>query len=355
MTGDIGLLFFILWPMAAAGIGCGLGRRDRRAGDYFAVCAALAELAAAVRLLYIARRSGALVFAWRDLGGLGISLRLAGPGGVYCAIAAFMWWLSLTMSRDYFRHYRHHGRYYFFTLFTLGALAGVFLAADLGTAYIFFEIMSLSSFVMVIHNEDPAAIEAAYLYLFVALICGLAMLLGIQLLGGVTGTLDFAELRVVCGAMPERGRLLLPGLLILAGFGAKAGMFPLHVWLPEAHPAAPAPASALLSGALTKSGVLGVLALTVNVFDGVSAWGLPLLALGAVTAALGAVLALGALDLKRALAYSSVSQIGFILMGAGLLSLPGGESALTLRGAFLHMINHSLAKLALFLAAGAMY
>ena len=142
---------------------------------------------------------------------------------------------------------------------------------------------------------------------------------------------------------------------MLFGFGAKAGAFPLHIWLPKAHPVAPAPASALLSGILTKAGMFGILILTSYLFLWDSLWGGMILAIGVCTMVVGAVLALFSVDLKRTLACSSVSQIGFILVGVGMSALLGEENALAVRGSILHMVNHSLIKLALFMAAGVVF
>ena len=132
---------------------------------------------------------------------------------------------------------------------------------------------------------------------------------------------------------------------MLFGFGAKAGMFPLHVWLPKAHPVAPAPASALLSGILTKTGVFGVLVVSAEIFRYDEQWGKLILCLGVITMFGGAFLAVFSIDLKRTLACSSMSQIGFILVGTGMTELLGEENALAVRGTILHMVNHSLIKL----------
>lgn len=142
---------------------------------------------------------------------------------------------------------------------------------------------------------------------------------------------------------------------MLVGFGAKAGAFPLHIWLPKAHPVAPAPASALLSGILTKTGVYGMLILSCQLFLHDGRWGMLMLALGVITMTLGAVLAVFSLDLKRTLACSSMSQIGFILVGVGMQGLLGEENALAAHGTLLHMVNHSLIKLVLFMAAGVIF
>lgn len=164
-----------------------------------------------------------------------------------------------------------------------------------------------------------------------------------------------SELRAACAAVENRRALWAAALCVLFGFGAKAGVFPLHIWLPQAHPVAPAPVSALLSGVLTKAGIFGVLLLTAQVLPGDTRWGLLILALGAVTMVLGAVLAVFSNNLKYILACSSLSQIGFILLGVAMISLLGEHNALAANGTVLYMLNHSLVKLTLFLFAGVVY
>jgi len=341
--------------MSGALIAYLLGRWSKRGRDYFSMLVTLAEFILALMIMTGLGRGGQISFSLENFLGFGLALQIDGFRGAYCVITSFMWLLTMIFSREYFHHYRNRNRYHFFTLLTLAFTVGVFLAADLFTTFVFFEMMSLTSFAMVIHDEKPFAVEAAKLYLYIAMACGLVLLLGIQMLASIAGTLRFDELFAFCSSMEDKSPLLLPGVLMLVGFGAKAGMFPLHIWLPEAHPAAPAPASALLSGVLTKSGVLGILAISTNLFYHDGNWGFYILILGTITMVLGAVLALFAMDLKRILACSSVSQIGFILVGTGMQGLLGEHNALAVRGTFLHMVNHSLIKLALFLAAGVVY
>ena len=169
------------------------------------------------------------------------------------------------------------------------------------------------------------------------------------------GTLEIGALGAAADGCAQKGTLYAAGACMLVGFGAKAGAFPLHIWLPKAHPVAPAPASALLSGILTKTGVYGMLILSCRLFPGDGGWGMLMLVLGVVTMTLGAVLAVFSLDLKRTLACSSMSQIGFILVGVGMQGLLGEENTLAAHGTLLHMVNHSLIKLVLFMAAGADY
>ncbi len=276
---------------------------------------------------------------------------------IYCYIALFMWSVSLLFSKEYFAHYSHKARYYGFLLLTMFATLGVFLAKDFFTMFVFFEIMSLSSYVWVAQEETEAALKAGVTYLAIAVIGGMVMLMGLFLLKDALGTLRMDELyQAVRNVWTEKsGQIYLAGFLMLFGFGAKAGMFPLHFWLPKAHPVAPAPASALLSGILTKCGVLGILVLTAEVFVHDLTWGSVILTLGVLGMVVGAVLAVFSVNLKRTLACSSVSQIGFILVGVGMQCFLGEENALAVRGTFLHMVNHSLIKLLLFNLAGVVY
>lgn len=287
--------------------------------------------------------------------GLGLHFELDGFRKVYCLIISLMWMMTMLLSYDYFKHHHNLSRYYFFNLFTEGATLGVFLASDLYTALVFFEVMSFTSFPWVIQEETDGAIKAANTYLAVAVIGGLTALFGLFVLYNKLGTLTLSELAIRSVGFENKTILYVAGACILFGFGAKAGMFPLHIWLPKAHPVAPAPASSLLSGILTKSGIWGILAISVNIFKGDIPWGNVILILGTITMFLGALLALFSIDLKRTLACSSMSQVGFILVAIAMMLLLGEENALASRGAILHMVNHSLFKLVLFMAAGVVY
>lgn len=319
----------------------------------------------------------AVIVYWQHICGMELSFAVDGFRGLYALIAAFMWLVSTLFSFDYMAHYSKKNRYYFFLLLTLGATVGVFLSADFFTMFLFFEIMSMASYVWVAQDEKKESLRAAETYLGIAVIGGLCILMGMFLLfgelgnlstageiGGNGGLLLMADRQYSQAALLgiHRGRVLAAGLLMLAGFGAKAGAVPLHIWLPKAHPVAPAPASALLSGILTKTGVFGTMLLTLQVFFGNRKFGLLIFGLGILTMVTGAALALFSVDLKRTLACSSVSQIGFIFTGVGTAALFSGTSVvsregytLALNGGILHMVNHSLIKLVLFCAAGVVF
>ena len=355
----------VFMPMAAAIASYITGRFSKNIRNYFAQLVTGVTFVFALSLFIKTLTSGSadtMIVEIPYICGMGLHFTADGFRAMYGMIAAFMWFTSTLFSEEYFAHYRNRNRYYLFLLLTLGATEGVFLSADFYTTFIFFEIMSFTSYVWVAHDEKQESLRAAATYLAVAVIGGLVMLMGIFLLYDVTGTLFFHDLvdqRSGYGLFgylsTGRTQVEIAGLCMLFGFGAKAGAFPLHIWLPKAHPVAPAPASALLSGILTKAGMYGILILTSYLFLGDMMWGSMILILGVCTMVIGAVLALFSVDLKRTLACSSVSQIGFILVGVGMSGLLYKENLLAVRGSMLHMVNHSLIKLALFMAAGVIY
>mgnify|MGYP002511575847 FL=1 len=361
---NILICLIVFLPMAAALIGYIIGRYQKNVRSYFAdvITGITFALSMYLFLQTLTQGPAGILVEIPYVCGMGLHFTLGGFRAMYAMIAAFMWFMSTLFTKEYLSHYHNRNRYYLFLLLTLGATEGVFLSADFYTTFIFFEIMSFTSYMWVAHDEKKESLRVAATYLAVAVIGGLVMLMGIFLLYDVTDTLFFDDL---IGAYYQYGmisclstapvQIWIAGLCMLFGFGAKAGAFPLHIWLPKAHPVAPAPASALLSGILTKAGIYGILILTSYVFLGDYTWGFLILFLGVCTMVIGAVLALFSIDLKRTLACSSVSQIGFILVGVGMSGLLGEENLLAVRGSMLHMVNHSLIKLALFMAAGVVF
>ena len=291
------------------------------------------------------------IYLLPEICGMGLSFTFDGFRVIYALIAAFAWLMTGIFSFEYFAHYKNRKRYVIAQVITFVATEAIFLSADLYTTFVFFEIMSLASFVWVAQEENKEALRAANTYLAVAVIGGLVLLMGIFLLYQETGTVVISELPDAC-----IGKNLYPAAFCMfVGFGAKAGAFPMHIWLPKAHPVAPAPASALLSGILTKTGVMGLLIISCKMLIHDGLWGTFILIIGTITMFWGALLAVFSINFKRTLACSSVSQIGFILVGIGMIGLLREENTLAVRGTFLHMMNHSLFKLILFMAAGVIY
>ena len=361
MKGNIFLLLLILWPFVSSFF-IFLSGANKKRTERIALSAVAEEILIAAAAIWLSVRSSGMPYLTVPfVEGFGLSFRLDGFRIVYLCVTVMMWFCSTASSLQYFGDAKNNVRYYCLSMWTFAATLGVFLSADLLTTFTFFEIMSLASYAYVAHTEKKDAMRAAETYLAVAVIGGLVMLMGLLILNHMVGTLNMLELKDGCeeifaaGDKSEIRALFAAGGCILFGFGAKAGMFPLHIWLPKAHPVAPAPASALLSGVLTKCGIFGVLILVLEIFAENFAFGFTVVLLGTVTMLLGAVLAVFSVDLKRTLACSSVSQIGFILIGCGLIPLLEEECTLAMSGAMLYMVNHSMFKLTLFLCAAAIY
>lgn len=350
MEQNIVLPLLVFFPMIGGLVGYFIGRKNKEARNNWACIVTLLVLAGAVFLL-----GKETYFNLPNFCGLGLSFDGDGLRIVLAILTAVIWFMTTLFSKEYFAHYHNRNRYYLFMLVTLGATLGVFLSADLYTTFVFFEIMSFTSFVLVIHEESATAIRAAQTYLGVAVIGGLITLMGLFMMYNMAGTLNIDALAEFMVTQEDRRGFYAVGVMILFGFGAKAGLFPLHIWLPEAHPVAPAPASALLSCILTKTGVYGMLILSCKIFLYDANWGELLLALGVITMVLGAVLAVFSVNLKRTLACSSLSQIGFIATAIGMQGLLGSHNALAAGGTILHLVNHSLLKLVLFMCAGVVY
>ena len=353
------LAFLVFYPFLGGMAACILGRKNETLRDFFADFVGISEFAVMAVLLFLGKNLG-FEESYANLSipevcGLGLSFTMDGFRLIYGTITALMWMMTTIFCREYFTHHGNRNRFYLFFLLTEGATMGVFLSADLFTTFLFFEIMSLTSYVWVAQEEDASSLRAAGTYLAVAVTGGLVMLMGLFLLSWELGTLHMAELLPRARACDHPELLYAAGACLLVGFGAKAGAFPLHIWLPKAHPVAPAPASALLSGILTKTGVFGILLVSSRLFLYDGEWGSLILWVGVLTMVGGAVLAVFSVDLKRTLACSSMSQIGFILVGVGMQGLLGEENALAVHGTLLHMINHSLIKLVLFMAAGVVF
>lgn len=332
------LTLLVFLPIASAPV-CAYAARGNRRGFYAVSAVCAVECAAAVGAAAMAGSANIC----------GLSFESGGFHGLYAVVAAYAFLTSAVFSVEYFAHYINHARYAFFYMLTFGAVEGVFLSADLGTTFVFFEIVSFASFVWVLHDESDGAISAAKTYLAVAVFGGMALLGGLLLLYSKYGTLSLTD------PAPSDPLPYLTGSLLLVGFGAKAGMFPLHIWLPKAHPVAPAPASAILSGVLTKVGVYGIIAVTVRFYSGDAVWGAALMTIGCITLLLGAFLALLSADIKRTLACSSMSQIGFIMTGIAAVSILGEGGAMAAAGVVLYMLNHTMMKLILFSIAGVVH
>lgn len=373
------LAFVIFYPFAMAvyyALMRGKKSSEKENNIWSNVCivSGAAELIASVVLLFDLLSGGMgkhmkVGFLTFDAGSNG------GAGAVLGTVAAFAWFAVYLFSREYMKSDKSVIRYEFFNLLTLGAAMGVFFAGDLFTLFFFFEIMSFTSFMWVAHRQTRGALYAAGTYLGISVAGGMAILMGLFIVYSRIGTLGLGSIEERCAALMQNdsGRqwLYIAASCVFAGFGAKAGAFPVHAWLPKAYNEAPAPATALLSAVLSKAGVWGIWIVTVSMLGKEADWGAFVLVIGAVTMVYGGLRGVLSDNLKITLAYSSMSQLGFIMVGVGMAGIlkaliPAEGIAVNQnsvfegfkmaeQGMFLHMINHSIAKLTLFMAAGVIF
>jgi len=260
---------------------------------------------------------------------------------------------------DYLEPHRNEkplGSHGFLFNLLVAAMVLVVLARNGLLFLVAWEVMSLASFFLVLfEDKDESVSKAGWLYLVATHLGTGFLLVFFILLGAQSGSLDFDKMGKIA---PSLSSLLF--LLAVVGFGTKAGFVPFHVWLPEAHPAAPSHVSALMSGVMIKTGIYGLIR-TVTFFDTPPAWwGWLLIGIGLVSGLFGILFALAQQDIKRLLAYSSVENIGIITIGIGLGVLGLSRSSTTLcvlgfAGAFFHVLNHAAFKGLLFLGAGAVH
>jgi len=343
------ILFIILFPIIMTPVIMAAGGRSEKLRNALALATSAVTFLLVISLYPFIMRGDVVQHTFFEiLPNLEISIRLDILSFCLAAVASFIWFLCTVYSLDYMAEEHGGSRYYAVLVFTLGSCLGIFLAGDFFTLFVFFELMSLISYILVVHEETEQALKAGYKYLIMTIIGGLALFFGIIITFEIGGTVSLGV-----GSIIQEGTLLalLAFVCFLIGFGMKAGMFPLHVWLPDAHPVAPSPASALLSGVMLKTGAYGLFRV---VFHGFSVeliqnsnWDIILGILAVITILLGSAVALTQNDIKRRLAYSSVGQMGYVLLGLSVLN----ENAIT--GTMFHIFSHAIMKSCLFLAAGA--
>ncbi|HEX3011730.1 MAG TPA: proton-conducting transporter membrane subunit, partial [Syntrophomonadaceae bacterium] len=279
-----------------------------------------------------------------------------GLSKLFALIISAIMCLASLYSIGYFKNDGKNNRYFFFWLLTLGSLIGVATSTQFGNFYVFWELMTWASYLLIVHEPSEKALKAGFKYFMMCLSGAYVMQFGILLLQKNAGTLDMVTVSSKLALMP-------PGLLIaiiaafVIGTGVKAGLVPMHSWLPEAHPAAPSPVSAVLSGILTKIGIYGLVRVLYVVFGvglliqlgstgKTSYTGLIISTLGLATLFYGEIMALFQKDVKRMLAYSTMAQVGEIITTFGL------GTYLSMVAGLYHVLNHAIMKGLLFLAVG---
>jgi formate hydrogenlyase subunit 3/multisubunit Na+/H+ antiporter MnhD subunit len=354
--------FVGLWCVAAllgiAAAGVILGRWSWSwAPIYFAsLVVSLAGLAAAFWHLWAGLPPETLSLPV-GLPGVGSKFRLDALAAFFLLVANLGGAMASLYALGYGRHETSQLRVLPFYPAYLAGMNLVALSDDAVSFLIAWEFMSLSSWALVVSNHRaPENIRAGYVYLLMASIGTLTLVLAFGVLAGVSGDYSFAAMRA---QHPDAFAAGLVFLLVLAGAGSKAGLVPLHIWLPLAHPAAPSHVSALMSGVMTKIAIYGFIRIVFDLLGGPAWWwSLIVLGIGGVTAVLGVLYALMQQDLKRLLAYSTVENIGIVFIGLGLgLAFRASDmavpAALAITAALLHVFNHMLFKSLLFFGVGA--
>lgn len=284
----------------------------------------------------------------------GIEIRIDFLGLFMMVLVAFVSLLTILYSKNYIHHELDEDKtpvYYSLLLLMSGAMLGFLATGDIFNMFVFIEIMSITSYALVAISGEGKAVKAAFKYLIMGAPSSILVLLGISFLYSVTGTLNMRDLSVQIAASEYHLVANAAFGVLVIGFAIKAALFPLHMWLPEAHSIAPSPVSAMLSGLFVKMGVFGIIRLTYFIYTinysediitvaGFLSW------VGTITIIYGSVMAIRQLDLKRMIAYSTIAQIGYIFTGIGLIE----KSALA--GSIYHILAHSLAKACFFMVAG---
>ncbi|MEW6075754.1 MAG: proton-conducting transporter membrane subunit [Candidatus Omnitrophota bacterium] len=321
----------------------GFARACAVAGGFFLVCVSVASV------YWI--KTGAVTYAvgeWKAP--FGICMELDALSVLILLVINIIGFLALVYSAEYIKkRYTSPGLYYTLFCLLLAGLNGVAISGDLFNMFVFLEITSIASYALVAFGAEAEELEASFKYMVLGSIASALILFAIGILLAKVSTLNMADIaRQLMRQGPADSTVLYCVALFTMGFALKAGLVPFHTWLADAHPAAPAPVSAMLSGVVIKTlGIYQLVRVIFNIIGFSQAMSFIFVWLGIISMVAGVLLAIGQWDFKRLLAYHSISQIGYVVFGIGL------GTPLGIIGGLFHLFNHSLFKSLLFLNAGA--
>jgi len=353
---------FIILPLAVAFIIPIFGKLT----DYFAKTITPIMLLIlcffSISLLFNSNQESYIIGGWQPIDNIpiGIYLVLDGFSKLILCIISIIGFLVSIYSISYINKYTSENNFYTLFCLMIAGMNGVVLSGDIFNLFVFLEISVIASYALVAFGVGKNELEASFKYQVLGNIASFLILFSVALLYWQTKTLNIADISNILKTHEGSALLTFTQIFLITGFGLKAAIIPFHAWLPDAHSSAPSPVSAMLSGVLIKAiGVYVLIRLFFNMFVFTYEIGVVIAVLGTLSMIIGSLLAINQWDIKRLLAYSSISQIGYIMLGFGIgmmiLSKGGKESiaVLAIAGSLFHMVNHSVFKGLLFLGAGA--
>ena len=343
------LPFFVIIPLGAAFLISLLGKKIKNFSDALANLGTLSLLAFSLYSISLVSAHKIIVYkvgSW--IPPIGICMVLDGLTSFMLVTVNLVSFLVTIYSISYMERYTDKHRFYTLFMLMLAGMNGIIVTGDLFNLFVFLEIASIASYALVAFGTGAEELEASFKYAIMGTVASSFVLLGIAFLYSYTSTLNMADISLVLSQKGTGLIISFVAVLFLMGFGLKSALVPFHAWLPDAHPSAPAPISAMLSGVFIKT--LGVYALSRVFFNilGVTPKILfILIVLGMISMVVGAFLAIAQTDIKRMFAYSSISQIGYIIFALGI------GTPLAILGGLFHLFNHAVFKSLLFLNSGA--
>lgn len=343
------LALFIVISLGAAFLISLFGRKSKVFCDITCNISTFALFLLSLNSLFVVRQYSTVVY---KIGGwippLGICLVLDGFSAFMLVTLNLVSFLIAIYSINYMEKYTDKYKFYSLFMLMVAGMNGVILTGDIFNLFVFLEIASVASYALVAFGVEAEELEASFKYAVIGVISSSFILLGIGLLYAYTSTLNMADISLTIAQKGFSSVILFVSVLFIAGFGIKSALVPFHAWLPDAHPSAPASISAMLSGVLIKVlGIYSLMRIFFNIFGVTEVMLTILTALGAISLLVGVFLAIGQWDLKRLLAYHSISQIGYVVLSIGL------GTPLGILGGLFHLFNHSIFKSLLFLNSGA--
>ena len=343
------LPFFVVVPLLGAFLISLMGKKIKMVPDLLGNLAPLILLILSGIAVYFVNTYGILVY---KVGGwvppIGIAMVLDGLTAFMLVTVNIVAFLVAMYSVNYMERFTSKWQFYTLFLLMLTGMNGLIISGDMFNLFVFLEISAVASYALVAFSTEKHELEAAFKYGVMGTIGSLLILLGIVFLYSYTSTLNMADMANVLAEKGPGNIVLMVTVLFLMGFGLKSALVPFHAWLPDAHPSAPAPISAMLSGVLIKSlGIYALCRIFYNVIGITPEVSSILMFFGALSMVVGVFLAIGQWDLKRLLAYHSISQIGYVVLAIGI------GTPLAILGGLFHLFNHSMFKSLLFLNSGA--